>query len=128
MATRIHVTDDERHITIAIRLKLQKAGFDVETSDNGEAALAAIQENQPAMLITDYQMPRMDGYELCRRLRRDPATSDMPVIMLTAKGYEMDIDQLKNDLKIDHIIVKPFSPRELLATVHQCLGVTAESR
>lgn len=119
--TRIVVCDDEGHITRAISMKLRKAGFNVETADDGQAALEAVQRETPAMLITDLQMPRMNGIELSRRLRSEPETHDLPIIMLTAKGYEVDENELNSEIWLSRLMPKPFSPRELLQTVQQIL-------
>ncbi len=121
MTQRIVVCDDEPHITRAVGMKLTKGGFQVECASDGEAALTVIRRETPALLITDCQMPRMGGIELIRRLRDDDQTRYLPVILLTAKGFELDQDALVNELWISHMIVKPFSPRELLATVQQTL-------
>ena len=122
MASRIHACDDEPHITLAVKMKLSKAGFEVKTTSDGQQALEAIQAQAPELLITDYQMPRMDGLELCRRLRSEPATSELPIILLTAKGFELDEEQIMDELKITKVLVKPFSPRELLQTVQELVG------
>ncbi len=124
MSSRIVVADDESHITRAINMKLSKAGFDIETASDGQVAWEAIEREMPALLITDYQMPRLDGLELCRRVRADEATKDLPIVLLTAKGFELDEGEMKAEYGITKIVVKPFSPRELLKIVHETLGVT----
>lgn len=127
MSIRVVTCDDEAHITRAVSMKLTKAGFAVESACDGQAAWEAIQREIPAILITDCQMPRLDGLQLCERLRADPRTRDLPVILLTAKGYELDADQIAEDLGVTKLIFKPFSPRELLATVQNILGVAETS-
>ena len=124
MSSRIVVADDESHITRAINMKLSKAGFDIETASDGQVAWEAIEREIPAMLITDYQMPRLDGLGLCRRVRADEATKDLPILLLTAKGFELDEEQMRAEYGISKIVVKPFSPRELLKIVHETLSVT----
>ncbi len=124
MSSRIVVADDESHITRAINMKLSKAGFDIETASDGQVAWEAIEREIPAMLITDYQMPRLDGLELCRRVRADEATKDLPILLLTAKGFELDEEKMRAEYGIRKIVVKPFSPRELLKIVHETLSVT----
>ena len=128
MSHRIVICDDEPHIIRAVQMKLTKAGFAVETAPDGMAALEAIQREQPELLISDCQMPRMGGIELARRLRAEPATGNLPIILLTAKGYEFDQDQIQRDLWLSHVMLKPFSPRELLGIVRETLGlpVTAD--
>ena len=126
MTTRIIVCDDETHISRAVSMKLRKAGFDVEIATDGRLALEAIARETPQLLITDCQMPRMGGIELCRRLRDDPATVHLPIILLTAKAYEIENESLKAELWLSHILPKPFSPRELLALVKETLCTTGD--
>lgn len=125
MSIRIVACDDETHITRTVSMKLAKAGFIVETANDGLAAWEAIQREPPAMLITDYQMPRLDGLGLCRLLRNTPVTRALPVILLTAKGFELDEERIVTQMRVDRVISKPFSPRDLLATVEEILCVTA---
>jgi len=123
MSTRILVCDDEAHITRAIQMKCRKAGFDVETTADGEAGWEAIQRERPSLLVTDYQMPRLDGLALIRRIRADAELQDLPVVLLTAKGFELDEDELKEELDISRLVRKPFSPRELVSTFRELLAV-----
>jgi two-component system, OmpR family, alkaline phosphatase synthesis response regulator PhoP len=123
MSHRILVCDDEPHITRAVGMKLTKAGFVVETVSDGEAAWAAILREPPALLVTDFQMPRLDGVSLCRRLREQEATRDLPIIILTANSFELDGENLRETLNLRRIMVKPFSPRELLQTVQDAVGL-----
>jgi DNA-binding response OmpR family regulator len=127
MTHRIVICDDEVHITRAVGMKLTKAGFQVEAVSDGLAALEIIRRNPPDLLITDCQMPRMGGIELARHLRAEWSTSNLPIIMLTAKGYEFDGAQLQTEFWISHIMMKPFSPRELLTKVQQTLGLPVRS-
>ncbi len=128
MALRILVCDDEPHITRAIRMKLGGAGFAVETARDGQEAWEIIHREPPALVITDYQMPRLDGLSLCRRVRSEPALASLPLVLLTAKGFEIDADALSDELGLTAVVVKPFSPRALLELVRQTLeGVGAGS-
>lgn len=122
MTHRIVACDDESHITRAVSMKLSRAGFTVETAADGQFGWEAIRREPPALLITDYQMPRLDGLGLIRRLREDPATREIPVILLTAKGYELNHDELIRELQLTAIMVKPFSPRDLLEKVREILN------
>ena len=90
MSYRIHVCDDEPHIVLAVSLKFSKAGFQVSTANDGQAAWESIQRQPPQLLITDLQMPRLDGLGLIKRLRADPVLHELPVILLTAKGFELE--------------------------------------
>jgi DNA-binding response OmpR family regulator len=125
MTCRIHVCDDEPHIVLAVSLKFRKAGFEVSSASDGQAAWDVIQEVRPQVVISDLQMPKMDGLDLVRRLRAESAFDNVPVILLTAKGFELDEADLREELGIQAVICKPFSPRELLALVQSLLGVTA---
>jgi two-component system, OmpR family, alkaline phosphatase synthesis response regulator PhoP len=117
MPHRILLCDDEIHILRAAEFKMKRAGHDVRTAGDGQEALEILGSFQPDIIVTDCQMPRMDGLEMVRRLRENPATADIPVFMLTAKGFELDHDELAERLKILAVITKPFSPRDLLARV-----------
>lgn len=122
MAKRILLCDDEIHIVRAAEFKLKRAGYDVETASNGEEAWEIIQRDPPDMLITDCQMPRLDGFGLTKRIRENPATRELPIFMLTAKGFELRPDELAEQWNVMGVIAKPFSPRELLRTIDQVLG------
>jgi two-component system alkaline phosphatase synthesis response regulator PhoP len=122
MPKRLLLCDDEIHILRAAEFKLKRAGYDVQTADDGQEGWEAIEHRKPDMLITDCQMPRLDGIGLVRRVRSEPQTEDLPVLMLTAKGFELSHEELREELKIIKIVAKPFSPRELLQLVNKVLG------
>ena len=122
MTKRLLLCDDEIHILRAAEFKLKRAGYDVQTAGDGQEGWEAIEHRKPDMLITDCQMPRLDGIGLVRRVRSEPQTEDLPVLMLTAKGFELSHEELREDLKIIKIVAKPFSPRELLQLVNEVLG------
>ena len=123
MSERIVVCDDEPHIVQTVRMKLAKSGYDVETAENGGEALEAVRREMPALLITDLQMPLMDGLALCRELRSDPAAARLPIILLTAKGFEIDSDNLAQELRLSEVVLKPFSPRELLELAEHAIAM-----
>lgn len=118
MTQRILICDDEAHIRRAVSMKLCRAGYDVHAVSDGRYGLEAFQEETPALIITDLQMPRMDGLELSRQVRALDEGRDIPIILLTAKRFELDTDRICADLKIAEVVMKPFSPRELLALVN----------
>ena len=122
MPKQILLCDDEIHIVRAAEFKLRRAGYDVRCASNGEEGWAEIMRSKPDVLITDCQMPCLDGLGLCKRVREHEATRDLPVLMLTAKGYEIMEQQTAKDLDILAIIAKPFSPRDLLNRVEAILG------
>lgn len=122
MPLRVLVCDDEPHITCTISLRLRKAGFEVETAEHGQAALELIERSPPDLLISDCQMPVMDGLELCRRIRDDYRFAHMPIVLLTAKAYELPTKVLQRDLDISAVVSKPFSPRDMLQLVRVLTG------
>ncbi len=112
MAT-ILIVDDEAHILELTRLYLEKEGFAVETAADGLTAVQQAQAEPPSLVILDVMLPRLDGFEVCRRLRRE---SDVPIIMLTARAE--DVDKIVGlELGADDYLTKPFNPRELVARV-----------
>lgn len=116
----ILVADDESHILHVVSLKLSNAGYRVVTARDGQEALELAQQEHPDLIITDYHMPELSGLELCQRLKQDAATANIPAIMLTARGYQLEpADTEKNGILT--MISKPFSPRQLLATVNDVL-------
>lgn len=125
MNHRIIVCDDDLHITRAVSMKLRRAGFDVEVCRDGRYGLEASERKRPDLVITDYQMPRLDGFGLIAGLRELPGLDEVPVILLTAKGYELDHEQIKAEFRVTEVLVKPFSPRELLSLVNSILAIEA---
>jgi two-component system, OmpR family, alkaline phosphatase synthesis response regulator PhoP len=121
MAKKILLCDDEIAILRAAEFKLKGAGFDVRTANNGEDAWHEIERFRPDLVVTDLQMPRLDGFGLCRRIRECPLTRDLPVVMLTAKGFELSPAESTEKYGISKLMVKPFSPRELLRNIEQIL-------
>src|SRR5262249_51559048 len=122
MAKRILICDDEPHIALAVSMKFRNAGLQVQTARNGEEGWQLIQEVAPDMLITDCTMPGIDGLELCRRVRTLPHLQEMPIFLLTARGLELDPFVVREQFGIAKMILKPFSPRDLLRDVQAALG------
>jgi two-component system alkaline phosphatase synthesis response regulator PhoP len=119
--------DDELHILRAAQFKFQRAGFEVLTAGDGEEAWAILQQRRPDLVITDCQMPRLSGLGLVARMRQHPPTAGLPVVMLTAKGFELSAEQLQQQYGICRLVPKPFSPRELLALAEAILREAASS-
>jgi len=119
-APLVLLADDEPHITLVVSRKLRSAGLDVVTAEDGEEALDLARQRPPALVITDLQMPYMTGIDLARALKEDAATSGVPVIMLTARGYVLNPTQLAST-NIRFVMSKPFSAREILEKVFELL-------
>lgn len=115
MAT-ILVVDDEEPIQELLRFNLEKEGYLVCVAKDGQEALKHVENDQPDLLVLDLMLPGMDGLEVCRKLRSNPRFQKIPIIMLTAKGEEID-KVLGLELGADDYMTKPFSPRELLARI-----------
>ncbi|SFR14450.1 response regulator transcription factor [Desulfoscipio geothermicus] len=113
---RILVVDDEKNIVELIKFNLEREGFQVLTAYDGQEAVRQAQEMNPDLIILDVMLPIMDGLEVCRRLNRNTATRNIPIIMLSAKGDELD-KILGLEIGADDYVTKPFSPRELVARV-----------
>ena len=116
----ILVADDESHILNVVSLKLRNAGFRVVTARDGQEAFELAQQERPDLVITDSHMPQLSGLELCQRLKQDARTSDIPAIMLTARGYHLEPRDTEQS-GILRMLSKPFSPRHLLLTVNEVL-------
>lgn len=121
----ILVADDEAHIRMVVAERLRAEGFRVIEAQDGEEAWELVQEQIPAAVVTDLQMPFMNGLEFCQKLRQHPATSQTPAIMLTARGHILDKAQV-GSTNIRQVIGKPFGVRELVNKVKEMLK-TAET-
>jgi two-component system chemotaxis response regulator CheY len=119
---RILVADDTPALLFLIRATLTDAGFDVVAAQDGHAAWIAVTQSDFDLVVTDYQMPGMDGFEFCRRMRRDARLAQIPVLLLTAKMFEIDVDDVQAQLGLLTVLSKPFSPRELTRWVKERLG------
>ena len=110
------IVEDEAALVELLSYNLEKNGFTTSIARDGEEAILAIAENKPDLVLLDWMLPYVSGIEICRRLRRDPETRELPVILLTARGEEGD--RIRGlDSGADDYIVKPFSPSELIARV-----------
>jgi two-component system phosphate regulon response regulator PhoB len=118
--TKILVVDDEPEAVELVEFNLKQAGFDVVAAGDGSAALKKTRELLPGLVVLDLMLPEMDGLEVCKMLRRAPATATIPILMLTAKAAEID-RVLGLELGADDYLTKPFSPRELVLRVKNLL-------
>jgi CheY-like chemotaxis protein len=113
---RVLVVDDSEVIRELIKVNLELEGFEVRTAEDGEAALAAMQEFRPDVVTLDVVMPRLGGFETLERLRADPATEDIPVVVVTGRAQGADVAR-GEALGVDAYLTKPFEPAELVAVV-----------
>lgn len=114
--TRILIAEDDQDIRELVVLTLQFNGFDVESVEDGEAAVNAAQSNQFDLILMDVRMPRMTGYEACRQLKAMDSTRHIPIIFLSAKGQETEV-QTGLEAGAEQYILKPFAPDELVKTI-----------
>ncbi|MBC8356464.1 MAG: response regulator [Planctomycetes bacterium] len=123
---RILVAEDNAALASVVRFNLERAGFQVTVAYNGRLAWEAVQEDDFDLIVTDQQMPEMTGCEFCEKLRTLDAYRDKPVIMLTAKGMELELPRLKAELGIAATFLKPFSPKEIVTAVEDHLEAVSE--
>jgi CheY-like chemotaxis protein len=121
MATKILVVDDDPDTLRLLKLILESSGFEVLLAENGVEALT-LTERQPALVLCDVLMPNLDGYETLTAIRSNPATKDIPVLMLSALGQERDV-QRALDAGANGYVVKPFSLRPLVSLIQEHLRV-----
>jgi two-component system alkaline phosphatase synthesis response regulator PhoP len=126
MAGRVLVVDDEAHILHVLSLKLRNAGYEVVTAVDGEDGYELAGQHVPDLIITDFQMPYMTGLELCRALATNGPTAHIPVLILTARGYALEDEDLAIG-NIKGVLSKPFSPRAVLQLVKETLSNQADT-
>jgi DNA-binding response OmpR family regulator len=117
---KILIADDERDIRDLVAFALRFAGYEVITTSNGEEAVQAVLEEAPDLILLDVRMPRMTGYEACRQIKEQPGTQDIPIVFLSAKGQEAEVNAGLQLGAVEYI-VKPFSPDDLLTRVKAIL-------
>ena len=117
------IVEDEPPLVELLSYNLEKAGFQAQIARDGDEALLAVEERRPDLVLLDWMLPYVSGIEICRRLRRNPETRDLPIILLTARGEEDD--RIRGlEAGADDYVVKPFSPSELVARVRQAVVAT----
>ena len=110
-----------------LRLNIIRAGFEVATALNGRLAWEQLQQERFDLLVSDYQMPELDGKELILRMRQDERLATIPVILLTAKALELDLKCVCDEWGVTAVMFKPFSPRELVKRIQRQLAPTEVS-
>ena len=121
MSARILIVDDEPNIVLSLEFLMEQAGLDVAVAEDGEAALAQLAAFRPDLVLLDIMLPRLNGYEACQRIRAHPDWSKIKVVMLSAKGRELEVSK-GLALGADAYVTKPFSTRELMALVQKLLA------
>ena len=125
MPQTILVVEDEPNIVESLSFLMKKAGFIVRVARDGNTAIRTIESEAPDLVLLDIMMPRRDGYEVCRTIRANPDWDHVRIIMLSAKGR--DLDRRKGlDLGADDYITKPFSTREIVERVQEILGTKSD--
>lgn len=117
---KILVIEDDKHISKLVKYHLEKAGYDPTVVEDGEEALNILGKQGTDLIILDIMLPKMDGFEVCRLIKQNPNLKNIPIIMLTAKGEEVD-RIVGLELGADDYVVKPFSPRELVLRIKAIL-------
>jgi len=124
MAKKILAVDDEKHIVRLVQINLEKEGYEVATASTGREALERVSDFQPDLIVMDVMMPEMDGFEALKKLKENPETRDIPVIMLTAKAQDADVFRGWQS-GADLYLTKPFNPAELLSFIKRLLSSSA---
>ncbi len=121
MPKTIVIADDEPHVLRSLEFILKKQGYRVVTATNGEEALERVKSNNPDLVFLDIQMPKMDGNTVLRKLREETQYQDLYIVMITAKGQEVDrLNSLESGA--NEYVTKPYSPRKLVSRVQEILG------
>jgi DNA-binding response OmpR family regulator len=121
MGKRILIADDEPNIVVSLEFLMRQRGYDVKVVGSGEEALAAVGEFAPDLILLDVMMPRMSGYDVCQRVRENPAWQGIRIIMLSAKGRDVEVSK-GIAVGADAYVTKPFSTKDLIARVAEMLG------
>ncbi len=125
MATgRVLIVEDEPHIVLSLEILLQRAGYTTEVATDGDEGLDLIRRQRPDVVLLDIMLPRRNGYDVCRTVKADPALAAIPVIMLSAKGQEVEV-QKGLELGASAYITKPFGNAEVLEAVRAALAARA---
>ena len=114
MAKRVLIADDEPNIVASLEFLMEQAGYEVKVATNGQEALDLVEAFRPDLVLLDVMMPVKNGYEVCQSLKSDPATRGVKVVMLSAKGRDVEVAKAL-ELGADAYVTKPFSTRELVA-------------
>jgi CheY-like chemotaxis protein len=121
----ILIADDEAYLTQILAFTIERGGAKVLVARNGQELCALAEQHKPDLIVSDYQMPIMDGLSACTQMRQNPATANIPVIMLTARGHKLSPAELAQT-NIRLLLPKPFSAKDLLAKIQEILALAPE--
>jgi DNA-binding response OmpR family regulator len=121
MGKKILIADDEPNIVVSLEFLMRQKGYEVKVATNGEDALAAVGEFAPDLILLDVMMPRLSGYDVCQKVRENPAWAGIRIIMLSAKGRDVEVNK-GLAVGADAYVTKPFSTKDLIEQVARMLG------
>jgi DNA-binding response OmpR family regulator len=124
MAQRILIVDDEPNIVVSLEYLLRREGFETTVAGDGELALQELERDAPDLVVLDVMLPKLNGFEVCRRIRADPRWQSLRVLMLTAKSRDTEVSKGLG-MGADAYVTKPFSTKELVARIRQLLPTGA---
>jgi two-component system, OmpR family, alkaline phosphatase synthesis response regulator PhoP len=124
VAPRILIVDDEPNIVLSLEYLLRREGWETTVAEDGEAALQALERGAPDLVVLDVMLPKLNGFEVCRRIRADPRWRSLRVLMLTAKSRDTEVSKGLG-LGADAYLTKPFSTKELVALIRRLLPASA---
>lgn len=127
VAGRILIAEDNGLLSEVLCFNLKNAGFEVTAVENGLIAIEKLRAASFDLLITDYQMPGVDGAELCKAVRTELHLSHMPILMCSAKGLEINVEKLRSDFGVSRLLFKPFSMREIVAAAYDLIAARVPS-
>lgn len=119
---RVLVAEDNRVLSDVLSFNLQRAGFHTTVARDGQQAMIELQNASFDLLITDFQMPGANGEDLCRFIRNELGNRELPILMCSAKGLELNVDHLHDQWQVFTVIYKPFSMREIIKLVHEAIA------
>jgi DNA-binding response OmpR family regulator len=121
MVKKVLIADDEPNIVVSLEFLMRQKGYEVRVVNNGEDALSAVADFGPDLILLDVMMPRMSGYDVCQKVRENPAWQGIRIIMLSAKGRDVEVTK-GMAIGADAYVTKPFSTQSLVAKVSEMLG------
>jgi DNA-binding response OmpR family regulator len=121
MGKKILIADDEPNSVVSLEFLMRQKGYEVKVATNGEDALAAVGEFAPDLILLDVMMPRLSGYDVCQKVRENPAWAGIRIIMLSAKGRDVEVNK-GLAVGADAYVTKPFSTKDLIEQVARMLG------